>query len=214
MDDAAVVRRGERFGDLSGNREGIGQRQTTITTAAAGQVCRQRLAIDELEHEHRSIGRRFDPVNGGDVRMLTAASSRASRSTCASDIGAGVGRRGTFSATSRSRRRSRARYTSPMPPVPISDFTSKPATPRKGVGRRKTGNPQPSGAAGRSSRESPRPRPRAPGSIRPPPAASHRRHTRRGGTMPLAGWTIECGVAETLDVGLTLRLRLRHDVAS
>ena len=55
---------------------------------------------------------------------LRAATARTSfwKRTSAAESAAGPG--STLSATSRPRRRSRARYTQPMPPAPSSDITS------------------------------------------------------------------------------------------
>ena len=83
----------------------------------------QRLAFDELEHERadRAGGGHvvFHAVDGGDVRMIERASTRASRSKRASRSGSAVSDAGRILiATSRPSVVSRARYTSPMPPTP------------------------------------------------------------------------------------------------
>ncbi len=68
MDDAALVRRLERFGDLQRNRDGLVQRNTT-----AADPVGECLAVHELEDQDRCMPPRsahvFDAVDGGDVWM-------------------------------------------------------------------------------------------------------------------------------------------------
>ena len=61
MHDAVLVRRFERFGNLTGNRQRFVNRDRSLRDA----VC-QRRAVDELEHE----GPLFEAVDLRDVRMV------------------------------------------------------------------------------------------------------------------------------------------------
>ena len=65
MDDALLVRRFERFGDLSGDRQRLVDRQWPLRNAV-----RQGRAVDELHHERIHAGRVFEPVDGRDVRVI------------------------------------------------------------------------------------------------------------------------------------------------
>ena len=65
MDDALLVRRFERFGDLARDR----QRLADIERAARDPLG-QRLALDQLQHEHANAVRLFQPIDRCDVRMI------------------------------------------------------------------------------------------------------------------------------------------------
>ena len=68
-----------------------------------------------------------DVVQRADVRMIQRREiARASRSNRCAEFGVDAAARpaSTLIATVRSRRVSRARYTSPMPPLPTSDTIS------------------------------------------------------------------------------------------
>ena len=65
MDDALLVRRFERIGDLPRDRQRFVERD-----GAARDALRQILAFDELHHERARAARSFQPVNRGDVGMI------------------------------------------------------------------------------------------------------------------------------------------------
>jgi len=65
MNDALLVRRFEPFGDL------LEQRQRLTDGYRAGdEPFRQRFSFDQLHHEELLAVRLFDPVDGGDVRVV------------------------------------------------------------------------------------------------------------------------------------------------
>ena len=128
MDDPAFVSGLERLGDLPRNRQRLVDRDRPARDAVG-----QRSAVNQLQHERAYVVSGFlvrrsaseggsrtflDAVNRRDVRMvqrrqdlgLTLKPRRSG--SAANDAGM------IFSATSRFSRVSRARYTSPMPPVP------------------------------------------------------------------------------------------------
>ena len=65
MDDALVVRRLERFGDLPRHRQRIDEWQRT-----AFNPLRQRVAFDQFEHQRLPAARLFKSVDRGNVGMI------------------------------------------------------------------------------------------------------------------------------------------------
>ena len=65
MDDAALVRGFQRIGDLTRDRERVVERQRTL-----GDLFRQRLALDELEHQRGAAIHVLEAVNRADVGMI------------------------------------------------------------------------------------------------------------------------------------------------
>ena len=65
MDDAAVVRGVERFGNLPADLDLVGQGHGA-TREASGE----RLAFHELEHDRLRAAEFLEAVNGADVRMI------------------------------------------------------------------------------------------------------------------------------------------------
>ena len=105
MDDALLVRRFERLGDLPRNRHRLVQRQRP-----AGDPIGQRLALDQFEDQRMRLAAVLEPVNRADVRMV----ERGQHLRFALEAGQafGIGREGSgriFSATSRLSFVSRAR---------------------------------------------------------------------------------------------------------
>ena len=89
MDDPLLVRRFERFGDLSRHRQRVGQRNR-----AARDPLRQVLALDELHDQRLDAVGFFGAVDGGDVWMIQrgqklslAFEARAPRGIGAEDCG-------------------------------------------------------------------------------------------------------------------------------
>ena len=121
MDDAFLVRRLQRLGELPGNRDGVidGNR-------APLQSLRQVLARHELHHDDVDGAAvvesgRVEAVDRAMPEWFSEARSRASRSkrpmrstSAAKAFGS------SLSATSRPSRVSVARKTSPIPPAPIA----------------------------------------------------------------------------------------------
>ena len=104
MDDAALVRRFERLGDLPRDRQRFVERDRPPRDAIG-----QRRTVDQLHHE--IVGP--DVVQRADVRVVERGDGAGlALETVAETFGA------TLIATSRPRRESRARYTAPMPPDP------------------------------------------------------------------------------------------------
>ena len=119
MDDAARVRRDERVRDGDGNPERLVQPHPLAWNERI-----QALAADVLHHDEVVPVGRLDLVNRDDVRVVRADAACAS---CTKRRRRFVRQRSagrTLMATSRPRRVSRARYTSPMPPAPMRERTS------------------------------------------------------------------------------------------
>jgi hypothetical protein len=112
--------RRQRVGDLDAEPKHVRQGKRT----AAEPLC-ERLAIQQFEDEIIDVALASDVVEAADVRMVQCgngpglASEPGARPASRASVGAS-----TFSATARSSRVSRARYTSPIPPAPISETTS------------------------------------------------------------------------------------------
>ena len=65
MDDAAIVRRLERFGDLPSDRNDLADRQRT-----GGQAFGECRPLDELEHERGDVSALLDAIDRADVGMI------------------------------------------------------------------------------------------------------------------------------------------------
>jgi hypothetical protein len=117
MHDALLVCRFERIGDLRGDGDGFvdGQRST-------GDASGEGRPVDELHHQRVAAGDLLEAVNDGDVRMIDGCASRSKRAARSASPLTAAG--STLIATSRCRRWSRARCTSPIPPEPIAPETS------------------------------------------------------------------------------------------
>ena len=116
MDDALLVRRFERLGDLLRDRHRLVERNR-----AARDPLRQILALDQFHDERAArLPAFFESVDVRDVADGSAMRGLALRA----EIGRGDRDRAakasgrTLIATSRFSFVSRARYTSPMPPAP------------------------------------------------------------------------------------------------
>jgi len=71
MDDALLVRRVQRVGDLSADRNGLLDRQRWCRGAGlARESIGERIAIDQFEHEGAHWCRFFEAVDRRDVRMI------------------------------------------------------------------------------------------------------------------------------------------------
>jgi hypothetical protein len=67
VDDAAIVRSFDRAGNLQRDlQSGLDAQRSSV------QPIRERLAVDELEHQHLAAVVVFDAVNRGDVRMINS----------------------------------------------------------------------------------------------------------------------------------------------
>ena len=79
MNDSLLVRRFERFGDLTGDGDDVGDRER-------GRQLIQGMALDQFHDERRSARRLFDAMDVRDVGMIERrqdvrlASNRARRS--------------------------------------------------------------------------------------------------------------------------------------
>ena len=108
------MRRFESVGNLARDRNRLIDRRRP-----AGDPIGERLPLDQLEDQRVGLAAVLESVNRPDVRMversqhLRFALKRARRSGSAAKASGRI-----FSATSRLSFRSRARYTSPMPPAP------------------------------------------------------------------------------------------------
>src|SRR5947207_7734472 len=105
VDDSFSVSRIQRIADLGDILHNPIERQRTL----------QRPTLDVLHDEIV----RADVVERADMGMVQRGYARASRSKRSLNCPAEI-----FTATMRSRRVSRARYTSPMPPAPSVDRIS------------------------------------------------------------------------------------------
>ena len=65
MDDALLVRRVERLGDLPRDRQRLVERDRTSCDAVG-----ERLTLDQFHHERLHTSAVFEAVDGGDVRMV------------------------------------------------------------------------------------------------------------------------------------------------
>ncbi len=65
MDDACLVRGFQRRSDLLGERQRVAERHGPL-----GDALRERLPLDQLEHERMRGAAVFEAVDGGDVRMI------------------------------------------------------------------------------------------------------------------------------------------------
>ena len=121
MDDASVVRRFERFGDLPGNRQGFDE-----ANRSAGDPIGECRALDQFHHQRRRSPEPFSrPWMCAMFGWFSAASTSASRWNRASrSASRATDPSSTLMATWRFRLVSVARYTSPMPPTPRGDRIS------------------------------------------------------------------------------------------
>ena len=114
MHDTARVRSVERAGDIDGVVQRLCERERPAFDTRS-----KRLPFEILEYQVTDALVMADIVNREDVRMVQCGNGSPSRSNralnAASDAISG-GR--TLTATVRSRRVSRALYTSPIPPPP------------------------------------------------------------------------------------------------
>ena len=105
VDDAVLVRGFERSSDLRGDREA-----SATGTRPAREAIRQRLTLDELEHERLSIAFLDDVVQRRYVRMVQRGEHLRFARETREPVRSSLKRSGrTLSATSRPRRVSRAR---------------------------------------------------------------------------------------------------------
>ena len=114
MDDAGVISGAERVGELSRVLQSPVERQR-----AQLQLFRERFSVNQRHHEKADAVVLADVVERTDVRVF----ERSNGASFAVQSAHGTADRGprhdsTLMATVRSRRVSRARYTSPMPPAP------------------------------------------------------------------------------------------------
>ncbi len=115
MDDAALVRRLERMGDLLEDRERLGRRQWSARPNRSASVSPGTSSISRKVASPTSSR----PCNVAIFGWLSEASTRASRSkrllySALSEVSSWR----TLTATSRPSRMCSALYTSPMPPAP------------------------------------------------------------------------------------------------
>ena len=82
MDDALLVRRVERLGDLARDRERLGDRQRPALEAIG-----QRRPLDQLEDQRRHAIGFLQPVDRADVRMI----ERGQQARFAREAGAALG---------------------------------------------------------------------------------------------------------------------------
>ena len=164
--------------------QGLGQGERKLEQAFEGKasVAEQRiepLALDVLEAEVVLPARVSDLVDGADVGVVQRDTALASRRNRFRRSGsAAISEDRTLTATSRSRRASRARYTSPMPPDPSNRSTSY--APRRSPGDQARGG-------GRSGSSMKVPACSCEVTTTPPrPAGSGRRRTPHRGTRAVA----------------------------
>ena len=123
MDDPALVREVERACDLARHAERLPLRQSRALRPLARrrELVGEGGAVDELEDQKPDLLRFLESVDRADVRVIErgqrARFAFEPREPAGSLVKA-CGR--TLMATSRPSLPSRARYTSPMPPTPIS----------------------------------------------------------------------------------------------
>ena len=114
MDDADPVGAGERGGELPAERD-----DPRLLERLSFQQRREALPLDVLHHHEGAAVVLDDVVDGGHVRMRDAGRhARFADDAIAQVPAATPAETRHFSATGRSRRESRARKTSPMPPRP------------------------------------------------------------------------------------------------
>ena len=65
VDDASFMRRLERLGDLTGDRQSLVDRNRTV-----GDAIRDRFALDEFQDQRLPLIRFFETVNRGDEWMV------------------------------------------------------------------------------------------------------------------------------------------------
>lgn len=120
MNDALLMRGFQRLGNLTRDRQNL-----VHWDWPAGNAIRERLTVHEFHDERLDAIRFLQTINRRDLGMVQCrehfgfALKRANRSASAANDSGRI-----FSATSRFRRVSRARYTSPIPPTPSNSRTS------------------------------------------------------------------------------------------
>ena len=120
MDDALLVRGFERLGDLLRDLKRLVDRDR-----AARNALRQIVALDEFHHERRDARALFEAVDGGDVRMIQRGEDFGfAMEPCEPIVVSGERWRQDLDGDLRFSFVSVARYTSPMPPTPISAVIS------------------------------------------------------------------------------------------
>ena len=121
MDDAGRVRGVEAIGDLARDGERFVHRN-----GPAREPLAEVFAGDQLHRQRKRALRVLEAVNLRDVWMVQRRQRLRLALEPRDPVGVAGKRYGQIlSATSRSRRVSRARYTSPMPPAPRCAMTSK-----------------------------------------------------------------------------------------
>ena len=116
MNDPARVRRRETTDDLLRIIESTPNRQPSDLF----DLVAERAALQQLRHDKRPIAIVADIVDGENVGVIKRSGSERFLLESPEPIGIGGGGRGqNLIATSRRRRVSVARYTSPIPPTPI-----------------------------------------------------------------------------------------------
>ena len=126
MDDAPLVCRVERVSDLAGD----GQRFMERKAAAAierrlREAVGERRTLDQLQHQAAQPLPFFDAVNRRDIRMVDRREELRLAFEPSQPLAVARSPSGrTLIATSRARRASCARYTSPIPPAPMASRIS------------------------------------------------------------------------------------------
>jgi hypothetical protein len=120
MDDALAMRGPERVGDLGADLQHVIQGQR-----APLEACRQRLAFEQFQDQIVGVLMTTDVVKRADVWVIERRDGSRLAFEALRDAPSAARASGkTFSATVRSRRVSRARYTSPILPAPRRSTTS------------------------------------------------------------------------------------------
>jgi hypothetical protein len=88
------------------------------------QTGRERLALEQFEHQIIDVVLAPEVAKAADVCVVQRGDGFGLTRESRAELGVSRELARTLTATWRSKRVSRARYTSPMPPVPIRDRTS------------------------------------------------------------------------------------------
>ena len=70
MDDSSFVRGVERIGDLPRDRERLWNRQALDSCLTSGELVREGVPFDQLQHQRRNAVRLLDAVDRTDMRMI------------------------------------------------------------------------------------------------------------------------------------------------
>ncbi len=121
MDDARAMRFVERIGDVDRVRHRFVERQRSIS-----QPRGQRFSLDQFHHQEVDAVVLADVVQRADVRMVQCGDGLGFALEARTELRVGqrVSVDRTLIATVRSRRVSRALYTSPIPPAPSGERIS------------------------------------------------------------------------------------------